>query len=109
EVRWHGWSLEKGRGPASAGPRVITCRRRLRLAAQLELAALGLAEACLAFLGLQLAQNCRVQSRGWGLAARRSPVALGGHGVDHLLTVHGLTLLGEHLGGGVQGAGLLGL
>src|SRR5438128_2267814 len=46
--------LQKGRGPASAGPRLTTCRCRLRLAAELPLAAFGLAEACLALLGLEL-------------------------------------------------------
>src|SRR5262249_32403587 len=35
----------KGRGPACAGPRLTTCGCRLRLAAELELAAFGLAEA----------------------------------------------------------------
>src|SRR5262249_42197297 len=81
----------------------------LGLAAEPKLAAFGLAEAGLALLGLQLAQYCGIQRGRWRLAARRSPVALGGHGGDHLLAVHGLARFAERARGGVQGAGLLGL
>src|SRR6267143_4433823 len=36
------------------------------------------------------------------LAAGRRPIALGGHGLDHLLTGHRFALFGENLGRRVQ-------
>src|SRR5262249_31036915 len=82
---------------------------RLRFGAEPELAALGLAAAGLALLGLQVARCCGIQSGRSRLAAGTGPVSLVGHGGDHLLAVHGLAGFAEHARGGVQGAGLLGL
>src|SRR5216684_5328620 len=67
-------------------------------------------------LGGDLFGDPGVKGGSRGLAAGRGPVALLGHGLDHLFAVHGLAGLGQDLGGGVEraqllgfGAGLLGL
>src|SRR6266478_103917 len=81
-----------------------------------EAAAVSLLKAGFLPLGGDLLEDPGVKSGGGGLAARGGPVALLGHGLDHLLAGHGLAGLGQDLGGGVEraqllgfGAGLLGL
>src|SRR5437667_11790666 len=76
--------------------------------AQDKLATLGLLEARVFPLGLQLPEYSGIERCRRCLAAGGGPVALGGHGLDHLLAVHGLARFAEHLGGGVQRAELFG-
>src|SRR5262249_20593375 len=76
-------------------------------AAQAELAALGFDEAGLFALGAELPEYGAVKSSCRGGAAGGGPVALGRHRLDHGLRGHRLAGFGQHLSGGVQGAGLL--
>src|SRR5262249_35005756 len=96
------------RGP-DVGPRGRNGRRpaHLSLAGVLELPPLRLAEPGLLALLAQLPEHRGVQ-RGVGrLAARRPPVPLRRHRLDHFLAAHRFALLLEHAGGGVEGAHLL--
>src|SRR5712691_4646793 len=81
-----------------------------------ETAAVGFLESGFLALGGDLFGDPGVKSGSRGLAAGRGPVALLGHGLDHLFARHGLAGLSQDLSGGVQraellgfGAGLLGL
>src|SRR5260370_19249765 len=58
-------------------------------------------------LGGDLFGDPGVKSGSRGLAAGRGPVALLGHGLDHLFAGHGLAGLGHALGGAVEPAQLL--
>src|SRR6266568_2593243 len=73
-----------------------------------EPASVGFLETGFLPLGGNLLDDPGVQSGRWRLAAGGGPVALLGHGLDHLLAGHGLAGLGQHLGGGVERAQVLG-
>ena len=74
-----------------------------------ELAAFRLHEPGILALGFYLPEHCGVKSGVRGRAVGRGPVLLAAHLLDQLLAIHRLALLAQHLGGGVQGADLLGL
>jgi len=60
-------------------------------------------------LHLNFTNYCSVKSGAGRSPVGRCPVLLPAHFFDHLLAIHRLALLAQHLGGGVQGADLLGL
>src|SRR5882672_7676695 len=60
-------------------------------------------------LGGYLLNDPGVKSGSGGLTARRGPVALGHHCLDHLVAGHGFAGLGQDLSRGVQSAELWGL
>src|SRR5262249_50981642 len=86
------WKRSKERLVASIGRR--------------KFARLHLLEPSLVTLGLQLFEYRGIQRGRWCLTSRRSPITLVDHGLDQLLTVHGLARLAQHLGGRAEAAQL---